>query len=298
MLNPKSGAYVQLHIAVLLFGITGILGRLIELQETILVWWRMLITVASLLIIPGLISRIRNIPLKTATGVGLTGIVVALHWILFFGAIAWSNVSVALICLATTSFFTTFFEPVLLKSSFKWYESLLGFLIIPGMVLVVHDVPDSMMIGVVAGIGSALLAAVFSILNKKWLAKTPALPITLLELGSGWLFLCAILPVYWNWTGDFRFWPTPHEWIYLLILAVLCTTVAFVLTLKALHVLTPFTTNLTINLEPVYAIVLAWILFSEHQELGGMFYLGSIVIIGALFINGWMQKRFSKRLLR
>lgn len=296
--NPKTGAYVQLHIAVLLFGITGILGRLIELPETVLVWWRMLITVVSLLLIPGLLKGLFLIPRRIVTGISATGIIVALHWIFFFGAIHWSNVSIALICLATASFFTTLMEPLILKTGFKWHEALLGLLIVPGMYLIVQDVPEEMMIGVFAGILSAALAAFFSILNKKWLVKTRPLPITLLELGSGWLFICILLPFYILVAEDMRFWPTPEEWIYLAILAILCTTVAFVLTLNALQHLTPFTTNLTINLEPVYAIILAWIIFSENEDLGERFYFGSLVIIAALFAHAYIQKRFGERLIR
>lgn len=298
IVNPKQGAYVQLHIAVLLFGITGILGRLIELPETVLVWWRMLITVLSLLLIPGLVKGVFRIPKRTISGISATGVVVALHWIFFFGAIHWSNVSIALICLATASFFTTLLEPLILKTGFKWHEALLGLMIVPGMYLIVQDVPEGMMVGVFAGILSAVLAAFFSILNKKWLIKTRPLPITLLELGSGWLFICFLLPFYILAVDEVRFWPTPHEWVYLGILAILCTTVAFVLTLNALQHLTPFTTNLTINLEPVYAIILAWLIFSENEDLGSRFYFGSLVIIAALFANVWLQKRFGERLIR
>ena len=193
MLTEERRAYLELHIAVLLFGLTAILGDLIQLTALVLVWWRVLLTSGSLL------PFVKVRQLYTDLGAGLfwrfagIGVLVALHWVTFYGAIKLSNASICLVCMATTSFFTSFLEPLIVKRPFRWYELLLGILIIPGMALVVTNIRTDMMWGVVAGLASAFLAATFATFNKKYLAQHHPPRITFLELSSAWVFLSFVL---------------------------------------------------------------------------------------------------------
>jgi drug/metabolite transporter (DMT)-like permease len=210
------------------------------------------------------------------------GILTGFHWIFFFGAVKYSNASVTLVSLATTTFFTALLEPVLLKRRFEWLEIILGLIIVPAMILIVNNIEMEMRIGVVFGLISALLAASFTILNKKYIVEGTESTITFIELSAAFIFLCLLFPVF-NWIEPVKvFWPGGMDWAYLLILALLCTSVAYVLALKALNHLSAFISSLTINLEPVYGIFLAMVLLREYRELNLNFYLGVLIIIIAV----------------
>ncbi len=287
-------AYIQLHIAVILFGFTAILGDLITLSALILVWWRVLITSISLLFLIGFGKKLLSIPRRRILQYMGIGTLVALHWICFFGAIKFSNASIGLVTYATTSFFTSILEPIITKRSFRWYELSLAIAVIPGMILVVNNVDFSMILGIWIGLASAFLASLFAIFNKKYINDADPYSITFLELGSGWLFISLILPFYFLNTPDIHFFPILTDWIYLLILALLCTTFAYVISLKALKYVTAFAANLTLNLEPVYGIVLAVIILQENKELGIGFYLGSALILLSVLFYPVIKNYFEK----
>ena len=231
-------------------------------------------------------------PKKTAILFGI-GIIVALHWITFFGAIKYSNASIALIALATASFFTAFMEPLMLKKPFSIMELGLGLMVIPGMALVVDSIDLSMHTGIYLGLISSILAVIFSILNKKYINDADPMTITFIELGSAWLFISLCLPFIFGFSESaILFWPTGMDFLYLLILALACTTFAYILSLRALKHLTAFATNLTINLEPVYGIILAWLILQENEELSPGFYLGCGLIVMAVFTYPFLKKRF------
>ncbi len=291
-MNPTQRAYLELHIAVLLFGLTAILGDLISLTALVLVWWRVLLTCLSLFFLIRFGADLRLIPKKLVLQYMGIGILVALHWICFFGSIKLANASICLVCMATTSFFTSILEPLFFKEKIKWYEFILGLFIIPGMVLVVKNTEWTMMAGIVVGLLSALLASLFSILNKKLVNQAKPMSITFLELGSGWLFISLLLPFYFTQIPDASFWPLQTDWLYLGILALLCTTLAYVLALRALKFISAFASNLTVNLEPVYGIVLAWIILKENEELSSGFYWGCVIILLAVFSYPFIKKRF------
>lgn len=293
-MNPTQRAYLELHIAVLLFGITAILGDLISLPATVLVWWRVLITSISLFFLIRLGRGLKDIPRALVLQYMGIGVLVALHWITFFGSVKFSNASICLVCLATTSLFTSFLEPLILKQPFKFYELILGLLIIPGMALVVNSTEWAMLTGILMGLASAFLAALFSILNKKLVDKAEPMRITFLELGSAWLFISLLFPFYFFRFPETTFWPQGMDWIYLLVLALLCTTLAYVLTLRALKYISAFASNLTINLEPVYGIILAWLVLQENKELSPGFYLGCGMILLAVFSYPFIRRRFEE----
>ncbi len=292
-------SYLELHLAVFLWGFTAILGKLITLEEIALVWWRVLITCLSLLLFKVVWKNLPKIPRKTILKMMGVGVVVATHWVLFFGSIKYSNVSICLVCMATGSFFAAILEPIIMKYKHRWYELALGFFVIPGMFLVVKFIPVDKLMGVYMGLASAFLAALFAILNKTIIDKEPKtnpLAMTFVELGSGWLFLSIVFPIFKRYVSDTPFQPQGiNDLIYLLILALLCTTFAYVLGLRALRHLSAFTSTLVVNLEPVYGIVLAWLFFNENEEVGEFFYLGVFIILLAVFIHPLLVKYFEKK---
>lgn len=276
-----------LHFCVLIWGFTAILGNLIQLQETVLVWYRMGITSFSLLLLPAFWKGIRQIRLANALQVAAIGILVALHWITFYGAIKYSNVSVALTCLATVSFFTALVEPVFFRTKHNIRDILFGLAVIPGLYMVFYFT-GQYYTGIVMGILSALLAAVFSVLNKKIANQYNPLSITFLELVSGFIFIGALLPLYFYFFPEAQFIPARSDIGYLLILSLVCTTLPFTLSLISLRHVSAFTANLTINLEPVYGILLAILFFREHEMLSPGFYIGSGLILAIVFLHSFL----------
>jgi drug/metabolite transporter (DMT)-like permease len=289
-MNEKFKANIKLHTAVLLFGITAILGALISIPALGVVWWRVLFTALSLLAFASFKRMRRELSKKQVLRFMLVGVLIAIHWLTFFGAIKLSNASITLVCLATTTFFTAFTEPILTKKPFYGSQILIGILIIPGMYLVVNGVSSEYMNGIWVGLISALMAAIFGTLNKKWVEKGHAMDITFIEITTAWLFLTLILPFVLIKTGWQPYLPSGLDFVYLFILAFLCTTFAFYLTLKALRHLSAFQTALTINLEPVYGILLAAWLLKENKDLNTNFYIGSIIILLAVFLYPLLKK--------
>jgi drug/metabolite transporter (DMT)-like permease len=266
-------ALIQLHIAVFLWGFTGVLGRLITLNEGLLVWWRMFLTVLTLLALRFIQKEFERIPLKDALKIGGVGALVAIHWVAFYGSIKMANVSIALTCMAAGGVFTAIFEPLAFRRKIDIKEVLLGVLALVGISLIFHFNPKFKW-GIVVGIISILLAVVFSIFNKKLVGKFSAKTISLYELGGGWLAWTLLLPVYWYFIPSETFLPQGMDWVWLLIMAWFCTVLSVNLSLQALKHISAFTQNLTLNLEPIYGILLAFVIFQENKDLSPGFYWG------------------------
>ncbi|MBK8827755.1 MAG: DMT family transporter [Saprospiraceae bacterium] len=206
------------------------------------------------------------------------------------------NASVALICMSTTTLFTALIEPLYIRTKVNYTELAISIAIIPAMILIVNHLDISQINGVVSGIVSAFLAAVFSVMNKKYIKEADPIVISYIELSSSWLLISVIL-LTMNLFGQSMspfFPPTIYDWVYLVILALLCTTLAQILTLKALKYLSAFELNLVVNLEPVYGILLAIVILKEHKELNPMFYLGAAIIIGSVFLYSYLNKKVIK----
>lgn len=286
-------SYLKIHIAVLLFGFTAILGGLIELSALILVWWRMFLTAISLIFLVKWSRLIGTIDKGLFTILMINGCIVAIHWLCFYGAIKLANASVALVCMASSAFFTSFVEPIALKASINRVDIVMALMVIPGMALVVQNLEVSMLWGVAAGLGAAFLSAVFATVNKKYINSAHATDITFIELGGGWLFLTLLLPFFISSELEsLIFWPSFSDMTYLILLALLCTTLAFILSIQSLKHLSAFNSNLIINLEPVYGIVLAWLILQENKELNPGFYLGVVVILIVVFAYPVIKRRF------
>lgn len=295
-MKDTTRAYIELHIAVFLFGFTAILGDLIQLSALSLVWWRVLLTSTSLLFLIRVRRLFRQMPKEDLRRFMGIGVLVGIHWICFYGAIKLSNASIALIAMATTSFFTAFLEPLLLRQRVKWFEIALGLLIIPGMILIVNSTELSKLNGLWIGLLAAFVIAIFATLNKKYMQQYNVLEITFLELGTACLLISLSLPLYFIITKESwaALLPSPMDWVYLLVLSLLCTTLAYVLALRSLKHLSAFASNLTVNLEPVYGIALAWVLLGENQELSAGFYWGGVIILLSVFSYPILKRKMKK----
>ncbi|MBS1755368.1 MAG: DMT family transporter [Ferruginibacter sp.] len=277
-------ALIQLHVAVFLAGFTAILGKLITLNEGLLVWFRLFITVVTLGAILVYKKQLMRIPFNDMLKIFGVGVIVALHWVTFYGSVKYANVSVALVCFSATGFFTALFEPVILKRKLSVVEILLGLLAILG-IYIIFDFHPQYKLGIVFGLLSAVGSALFPIFNKKLLHTYSPKILTLYELGGGLLALTFIVPVYLIFFPAVYYAPTTTDWLWLLVLAWFCTVLSFDLQLNALKKISAFTANLTYNLEPVYGIIMAFIFFKENINLHSQFYIGLLLIIFAVALQ-------------
>jgi drug/metabolite transporter (DMT)-like permease len=287
-------ALVQLHIAVFLAGFTAILGKLITLNEGLLVWYRLLITVVTLLIIGYFKKQLIKITLKDVAIFLGVGAIVALHWVTFYGSVKYANVSVALVCFSATGFFTALLEPFILKKRFVLFELLLGVLAIAGIYIIFNFNPQYK-VGIAFGIVSAIGSALFPIFNKQLLKRHTAQTIALYEMAGGLLVLTALVPLYLTQFTATYYLPTATDWGWLLVLAWFCTVLSFNLQLSALTKISAFTANLTYNLEPVYGIIMAFIFFNENKDLNKQFYIGVGLILLAVILQMYRVYYQSKR---
>jgi drug/metabolite transporter (DMT)-like permease len=294
-LTQNQTAYIQIHIAVILFGFTAILGDLIQLPAVVLVWWRVLITSVSLLFFIKFGKSLIQIPKKQIRTYIIIGILIGLHWICFYGAIKLSNASIALVCMSTTSLFTSIIEPIFFRTKVNKLELILAASVIPGMLLIVNNINTTYINGVWVGLAAALLAAIFSSLNKVNIKGADPYSISFIELSSAWMMITLLLGIMWifGYQADTFLPPNTSDWIYLIILALLCTTLAQVLTLKSLHHLSAFAVNLVINLEPVYGILMAIFILNDHKELSPLFYLGGGIILLSVMLYPYLHKKFN-----
>ncbi len=277
-------AYFQLHLAVLLWGFTAIFGKLITLNAIYLVLYRMLLSTLALWIFLRLKNRLHILDKKTIRQAMGIGVIVALHWITFYAAIKSSNVSVAISCFSSLALFTAILDPIMNRQSLKLSEILLGIAVICG-IAVIFSVQQLYWTGILLSIISAFFAALFSVLNKRLYYQHDPGTISVYELGSGFLFLCLLFPFYLFYAQLPFSFPSIHDWGYLIVLSVVCTSFAFTLGNYALQKLDAFTCNLTVNLEPVYSIILAIIIFKENKFLNPGFYIGTLIILSSVVFH-------------
>ncbi len=289
-MKPHAKAQWQIHFCVLLWGFTAILGKLIALPALPLVWWRMLLVTAALLCVPRVWRGLRTLSIRlTAIYAGI-GVVVALHWLTFYAAVKLANASVAATCIALAPVFLALIEPWITRRVFDVRELLLGVAVVPGVALVVGGVPADMRLGIAVGVLSALFVACFGALNKRMVEHADPLIVTCIELGAGAAFLTILAPLLPH-KGVAFVLPDLHDAALLLTLALACTLLPFALALAALRRLSAFNVQLVTNLEPVYAIVLAIPLLGEQHQLDVWFYLGGVVILGAVFAQPMIVRR-------
>ncbi|MBL7837896.1 MAG: DMT family transporter [Bacteroidetes bacterium] len=306
-------AYIQLHIAVFIFGFTAILGKLISADHFTLVWHRMWLAAAGFFLIPGFIKTLRQTNVKYLFMLMGIGILVAIHWLTFYGSIKiGDSASLTLGCFGLTSTFTSILEPLIYRKKFVVLDVLLGLLALLGIAIIAYYAPSqkegngNIPLAIIVGVFSTFVAALFSTINSTLTNKVDTKVISFAELTGGYLFLCiillssfhieAVLPV-----NDFKLWPLTSEpkfiqspyadFIWIALLALVCTNVAFVMNLNAMKRVSAFTANLAINLEPVYGILLAAFIFKEHQFLNLQFYIGAGIILLSVVLHSIIKSR-------
>ncbi len=282
-MSPTTKAHWQLHFCVLLWGFTPIFGAAISLPAPQLVWWRMGLVTLLLLALPGVLSGLRKLPLKLFAIYAGIGILVALHWLAFYGAIKLANASVAATCLGAATAFTALIEPAVMRTRWMPRNVLLGLAVIPGVALVAGGLSEAQRLGFMVGVLASLAVAVFGSLNKRYIEYADPKVVTALELGAGAIFLTLVLPLL---PHHGAIYPIPQGrdiWL-LALLVVFGTALPFTLSLVALRQLSAFVTQMAVNLEPVYAVALAALLLGERDQLSAQFYVGVAILFAAVFL--------------
>jgi drug/metabolite transporter (DMT)-like permease len=289
MLNDKLKNYLHLHVIVFIWGFTAIFGKLISLEALDLVWFRMFF--AAFFIVGFLIYKKVNIkvPFNILIGFIVSGIIIAAHWYTFYQAIKVSNISITLACLSTGAFFASLIEPIFYKRKVIWYEVAFGLFAIIG-VSIIFNTEMNYKLGIILAIISAFLSALFSVINSKYAKVYDANVISFYELTSGVLFLSLYLLATEKFSTSF-FQLTLKDFIWLLILASICTAYAFSASIKVMKYLSPFTVMLTINLEPVYGIILALLFFKDSEHMNSLFYVGAAILLITVIANGIVKNR-------
>lgn len=287
---PVRRALLQIHFCVVLWGFTAILGKLISLPALPLVWWRMLLVVAAIALWPPVWRALRATDRRTLLLFSGAGVIVALHWLTFYGAIKLSNASVAASCMAIAPIFMAVVEPWIARRSFDPREVVIGVVALPGVALVVGGTPGAMRTGIVVGVLSALLVVIFGSLNKRLIERAAPLLMTWVELAAGTVFL-GIVAAFMPGQGQVFVLPDGRDFALLATLSIACTLLPFTLSLHALRHTSAFTAQLAISLEPVYAVLLAIVLLGEQRELSVSFYAGVAVIVGAVLAHTMLKLR-------
>jgi drug/metabolite transporter (DMT)-like permease len=283
-------ALLQLHLAVFLWGFTGVLGETIHLKAVWLVWYRLLITVISLWTLYALTGRIRRVPMRSVLFMGFIGFILALHWVCFYGSIKASSVTIALTCLSTTALLASFLEPIIIGRKFDWVEVALGLFAVAG-ITVIYFTHLNYSAGIFIGLLSAVLTVLVSVTTKKVIDRYEPEAITIYQLTGGFLGLTVLLPFYQHFFPDKQTVPTSGDWIWLVVLAWGCTILTFFLYVRALKKVSAFTMNLVLTLEPVYGIVLAFAIYHENRYLNPWFYVGFFLISVAVIFHTWRMLR-------
>jgi drug/metabolite transporter (DMT)-like permease len=277
-------ALLQLHVFVFLAGLTGPLGFLIQLNGLMLVFYRMLLASLVLLFIYFFTQQKHQYNFATKFRLIGIGAIIALHWVCFYGSIKLANVSIALVCFSSTSMFTSLIEPLATKVNMKWRDILIGAISFIGILLIFHF-DTKFRTGIIVGLLSALLASIFSVINKGVTNNVDTFSIQFYEMMGGVLFLSLIILGSIGLNQNQFVLPQRNDWFWIFILAIACTVWANHLMLSSLKHISAFTLNVTLNLEPVYGIILAFVLFKEQKQLGGSFYIGLSLIALSVLIQ-------------
>jgi drug/metabolite transporter (DMT)-like permease len=289
--------YLLLHFIVMIWGFTSILGLLISLPALELVFYRTLLASLGVALVMVWKKKIMIVPLSELLKIAGVGVLISLHWIFFFWSAKVSTASVCLAGMATTSLWTAFVDPIINKTKIKWYEVALGLLVISGLV-VIFQFETGYWLGLSLALLSAFLSALFSVFNARLTFRHTPYQITLYEMAAASLFALLFMPIYsvflnegapiqWGWNG--------LDWFWMLILSGVCTVYAFSVSVELMKRVSVFTINLTINLEPVYGILLAVLVFGEKEKMTPQFYLGTLIILISVLIypvfNYWNKRR-------
>ena len=284
MQNDNLKSYLNLHLIVFIWGFTAILGALITIPADDLVWYRMLIACGFIGLFLVAKKKSFRIPVRELLQLVFVGLLIALHWIFFFHAIHISNVSITLSVFSLGAFFASLLEPIFYGRKVLWYEVFFGLIIIGGLSLILQ-VESGYINGVFFALASIILGVLFTLMNGKLIAKHDPSVITFYEFLSGFFFISIYFIVQGKFTIDF-FVLSANNWIWLFILASVCTAYAFTASVGVMRKLTPYTVMLTTNLEPVYGIALAYFIIGGKEKMSTEFYIGALIIVITVILNG------------
>ncbi|WP_347922262.1 DMT family transporter [Pontimicrobium sp. SW4] len=288
MLSDKLKNYLHLHLLVFIAGFTAILGELISIGSIPLVWFRMLIATVLMVIYIKFRKIKLTLDFKTIFKFFLAGIIIALHWITFFESIEQSNISIALAMFSTGAFFASFIEPLFFKRRIIWYEIVFGVMVIIGVWLITKT-EIRYTNGIILGIISAFLSTLFAVINGQFVKRYSASVISFYEFFSGVLFISLFIILFGDGFSFEFFNLSNSDWFYLIILGSICTAYAFMAAVYIMKHIRPYTLVLTYNLEPIYGIVLAIILFPIKEKMSLEFYVGATIIISVVILNGILK---------
>ncbi len=292
--------YLTLHFIIIIWGFTAILGKESGLPAPELVFYRT--GIAAVVLAIWLVWQRKTIRLgkRTMRGMFLTGMLVGLHWTLFFAAIYYSNVSLCLAGIATSTLWTSFTEPIMMRRKILWYEVLLGVLIIYGLQIILRAEFDHVL-GLILAVGAALLAAIFAVINARYAKKYDPYVISFWQMSGAWVFCALFLPIYAYFFAEnqtLQFNTTTWGWGAILILSLVCTVYAYSLAVKIMQRITAFTMNLSVNMEPIYGTIMAAILYQEHEQLTPDFYVGTSIVFASVLVYPILQRYDVRRKLK
>jgi drug/metabolite transporter (DMT)-like permease len=291
MQESKLKNYLLLHLIVLIWGFTAILGALITIDAIPLVWYRMLLAVICIAVYFLWKKKSFKVDKKGLVKFFFTGLVIALHWVFFFKAIKISNVSVALVTMSTGAFFASLIEPVFFKRKINTLEIFLGLLVIGGL-YIIFNFESQYKLGIIYALIASFLGALFAVLNGLFIKKYTAEIISFYQLFFG-VALITVFLLFNNSFSESFFQISTSDWLYLLVLSSVCTAYAFSASVQVMKYLSPYTVMLTINLEPIYAIILALFIFGDEEQMSGTFYVGAFIVLVVVLLNGIIKNSAS-----
>ena len=289
MLNDNMKSYLHLHLIVFIWGFTAVLGALISLDALPLVWFRMLFAVGFIAVYIYFKKISLRISKKVLLQFLFSGLIIALHWFTFFHAIKISNISITLACLSTGALFTSLLEPILYGKKIVRYEVFFGFLVVFGL-YIIFKVEGNYFLGIIIALTSAFLSALFAVINSKFVKEHDPTIISFYELTGGVIFFTFLLFFNHSFSPTF-FQLSAQDLMYLLILSSVCTAYAFIASTSVMKFLSPYTVMLTINLEPIYGIVLAVLIFKDKERMSFEFYIGAFIILLTVLLNAIIKSQ-------
>lgn len=292
-MKPSTPDFIRLHVIVILFGFTGILGKLITIPAVEMVFYRTLLAAAGMALVIAISRRSAKVSTRDGLILLLTGMMVAAHWLAFFVSARIANVSVSLVGFATASFWTALLEPVFTRSRFNWFELLLGLFVLAGL-LIIFGSDFQYSFGLWIAIASGFTCAIFALINAQLVKRVEPFTITFYEMVGATLSLACFFPIYievWALDNQLHLQPTLSDWLWILALAWLCTVYAYSAAVELFKRISVFLFQLTLNLEPVYGILMALVVFGEAERMNASFYVGSLVIFGAVVAYPFVKSR-------
>lgn len=287
-------SYLLLHLAVILAGFTGVFGKLISLNEGLLVWYRVFFSSVILFLILRLSKVVNTTVFKEKVAIAKVGMCITIHWLFFYGSIKYSNISIGVVCYCLTSFFTAFFEPLINKRKFEFSELLLSGFTLLGISLIFHF-DSSYQLGIVLGVISSAFAALYTIFNERLVRTYNSKIINYYQMIGGTIGWGILLPVYLYFFPEQSLVPNLKDSFYLVLLALFCTVGLYVSFAEVLKKIPAFTVNLSFNLEPIYAIIMAFLFFGESKEVNASFYAGLFFIMISVVLQSYLSVRKTRK---